>query len=456
MFMKKIIVQTDKNSVFKNNDHIKIARSLCKKWAITDGETISLQFGNQIEDVCIVETPPYKLPTIEITPELAKKFSIPFEIFPIHCLYKQEENTLKLGPIICCVTNQMYHEDVKFGSMTPFFEEMTRFAKQNHIFFYVKPFNKWDGQFHGYLFENSKWQQGLFPIPNAIYNRIGSRNFESTKPFQQFSAFLQEKNIPYFNHCFLDKWETHNTLISFPEMLPYLPNTTLFNDYETFIEKLTIYNCIFVKPVFGSQGRQILRIETDKNRYVVNYSSFSQEVRNHFRSSYLLYQRLCDRLNNQPFIIQEGIDLIHIDDRPLDFRILCIKNSDQKWKVVSSVARISQREKIVSNLAKGGEQKRPLDVLSQLYDEKLAKQYVKLMGELAIEVATLISDNYEGLFGELGIDIALDKKGKLWIIEVNSKPSKSDSIEITEQIRPSTRAVIAYLTYLSGYPLKRN
>ncbi|WP_084031608.1 YheC/YheD family protein [Anaerobacillus arseniciselenatis] len=452
MFTRKVIVQTDKNSIFKNSDHIKIARALCKKWALNDGENLFLQFGNQIEEVCIIETPVYKIPTIEITPDLAKKLAIPFEIFPIHCLYKQEENTLKLGPIISCVTNQMYHEEEKFSSMTPFFEEMAQFAKQNHIFFFINPLIEWDGQFEGYVFDSGKWIASSLPIPEAVYNRIGSRHFETTEPFKQLSTFLQEENIPYFNHCFLDKWETHNTLISYPEMHPYLPNTTLFDDYETFIEKLTVNKCIFLKPVFGSQGRQILRIEADKNRYVVYYSAFSQEVRTLFRSSYLLYQRLCDRLNNQPFIIQEGIDLIPIDDCPLDFRILCIKNSDQKWKVVSSVARISPKERIVSNIAKGGEQKRPIEVLSQLFDEKLAYQYVKLMGELAVEAATLISDRYDELFGELGVDIALDKDGKLWIIEVNSKPSKSD--EVTSRIRPSTRAVIAYLSYLSGYPLK--
>ncbi|OIJ21382.1 hypothetical protein BKP45_00970 [Anaerobacillus alkalidiazotrophicus] len=456
MFNRKIIVQATENGSLQKSDQIKISQSLCKKWAIRDGEQVSIKFGNHLEKVYVNETPSLKTPTIVITFALKEKLSIPFEILPIHCLYNSNENTLKLGPILTCITNQMYHEQTQFGTITTFFEEMARFAKNHHIFFYIKPLINWDGSFFGYTFEQDKWQEYLLPYPDAVYNRIGSRGFEASKVYQEFSSHLRENGINYFNHSFLNKWEINQALSSFPEVQPYLPDTTLFGDYDTFAEKLTIYNCIFVKPVNGSQGRQILKIENNDHEYSVYYSSFTQEISTKFQSSYILYQRLKERLKKKTFIVQQGIDLIHIQGRPLDFRVLCVKGGENEWKVISSVARISPKEKMVSNLAQGGEQKRPLDVLTDLFDEKLAQQYVKLMSELAIEVAYLISESYEGLFGELGIDIALDTEGKLWIIEVNSKPSKSE-IEIgTERIRPSTRAIINYLAFLSGFPIQNN
>lgn len=456
MFMRKVIFQVDNISCF-DSDRIQISRSLCKSFGLKNSEIIKFQFGSQVKEVKIVEVPSFKVPTIEITPELAEKLIIPFEILPIHCLYKQDENTLKLGPIIACITNQMYHEDLKFGSMTTFFEELARFAKRHHILFYVKPLMKWEEQFYGYSYHHEQWQSYLFPKPDAIYNRIGSRSFETSTAYEQFAQFLQQQKVHYFNHCFLDKWETNEALSSFPEITPYLPNTTLFDDYDTFARKLTLYDCIFVKPVNGSQGRQILKIVKEDDGYIVYYSSFSQEISTFFKSSYILHKRLKERLKKKPFIVQQGIDLIRFDgERPLDFRILCIKNEESQWKVISSVARISPKERMVSNLAQGGEQKRPFDVLSELFDEKLAKQYVRLMGELAVEVANLITESLDGLFGELGIDIALDKEGKLWIIEVNSKPSKTEIDEPNERIRPSTKAIIAYLAHLSGYSLQRN
>ncbi|RXI99871.1 YheC/YheD family protein [Anaerobacillus alkaliphilus] len=456
MFIRKIIVQVDKNGNFESSNQIRISKSLCRKWDLHHNNQIQFQFGNQIELVTIVETLSFKMPTIEISLPLAEKISIPFEILPIHCLYKQEENILKIGPIITCITNQMYHEDTKFGSMTSFFEELARFAKRHHILFYIKPLLKKNEPTCGFSFQNEQWEQYVFPDPDAVYNRIGSRSFEASDIYKDFIASLQENQIHFFNHCFLDKWEIHEALSSFPEMAPYLPKTTLFSDYDTFTELLTIYPFIFVKPVNGSQGRQILKIEKVEDKYLVFYSSISQENSTTFHSSYLLFKRLKERLTKKTFIVQQGIDLIkYEEDRPLDFRILCIKNEEGLWKVISSVARISPKEKMVSNLAQGGEQKRPLEVLTTMFDEKLAKQYVKLMGELAVEVCNLISESYDGLFGELGIDIGLDKEGKLWIIEVNSKPSKVDD-EPSERIRPSTKSIIAYLAHLSGYPLQKS
>ena len=65
------------------------------------------------------------------------------------------------------------------------------------------------------------------------------------------------------------------------------------------------------------------------------------------------------------------------------------------------------------------------------------------MKELAVEIASLISRNSEGLTGELGIDIGIDTEGNPWLIEVNSKPSKNfEEQEI--KIRPSAKAIILY------------
>lgn len=452
MFLKKIIIQVGNSSDFDDTHQIKISPSLYRRWPLNTQKPIFLQFGSQLEEVKISETPSLKTMIIEITPALAAKLYIPFELLPIHCLYNQEENTLKLGPIISCITNQMYHQDWKFGSMTNFFEQLANYSKLHHIFFFVHPLLEWKEQFHGFSFQNGEWHPHLFPTPNSIYNRISSRNFESSNVFNEFTNYLYKKEIKFFNDKFLDKWEIHNVLSYFPEIIPYLPETTIFEDYETFADKLTRYNCIFLKPVNGSKGRQILRIEKQHDEYIVYYSSFSTETYTIFKSSYLLYKRLKERLNKQPFLIQQGLDLIQIEDRPLDFRILVVKDRESLWKVVSSVARISPKKRMVSNLAQGGEQKRPLEVLTNLYDENLSLQYLKLMGELAIEVAALISGSYDGLFGELGIDIALDEYGKLWIIEINSKPSKVD--DNIESVRPSTKAIIAYLTHLSGFSLQ--
>ncbi|UTW70065.1 hypothetical protein KHA80_04995 [Anaerobacillus sp. HL2] len=61
------------------------------------------------------------------------------------------------------------------------------------------------------------------------------------------------------------------------------------------------------------------------------------------------------------------MELIHFEKNGHSIFGSCVKEEQNQWRVVSSVARISPKERIVSNLAQGGEQKRPFDVLSVLY-----------------------------------------------------------------------------------------
>jgi hypothetical protein len=67
---------------------------------------------------------------------------------------------------------------------------------------------------------------------------------------------------------------------------------------------------------------------------------------------------------------------------------------------------------------------------------------------LAIETAETICSSSAGITGELGIDIGVDPKGELWIIEVNSKPSKNFE-DGGGKIRPSAKALIQFCTSLA-------
>lgn len=94
-------------------------------------------------------------------------------------------------------------------------------------------------------------------------------------------------------------------------------------------------------------------------------------------------------------------------------------------------------------------------VLSAQFDAKEMPQIRKHLKELALEVAMEIGAVSEGIFGELGIDLAIDKTGHPWIIEVNTKPSKNlDQPQSTRTIRPSAKAVILYCLNLIHEHLK--
>ena len=72
--------------------------------------------------------------------------------------------------------------------------------------------------------------------------------------------------------------------------------------------------------------------------------------------------------------------------------------------------------------------------------------------QAALLIAKGIETHIPAHFGELGIDLAIDASGRVWLLEVNSKPSKNDNTPLNDnKIRPSVRMVIQYSRFLSGF-----
>ncbi|KAF4325395.1 hypothetical protein G195_000922 [Phytophthora kernoviae 00238/432] len=139
--------------------------------------------------------------------------------------------------------------------------------------------------------------------------------------------------------------------------------------------------------------------------------------------------------------------------RPVDFRALVQKNRTGKWSVTSIVARIAGGSHYVSNLARGGSLSTVKEAVAktQLSGSAKASAYAGLH-TAALDIAKGIEGAIPAHFGELGIDLALDTSGKVWLLEVNSKPSKNDNTPLSEsKIRPSVKAMLEYSTYLAGF-----
>jgi glutathione synthase/RimK-type ligase-like ATP-grasp enzyme len=88
-------------------------------------------------------------------------------------------------------------------------------------------------------------------------------------------------------------------------------------------------------------------------------------------------------------------------------------------------------------------------VLRRRYEKGELLHLRQHLKEIALEVANGIGMVSEGMYAELGIDLAIDQSGRPWIIEVNTKPSKNlDSAPCSSPIRPSAKAIILYCLYL--------
>ncbi|MBD1383363.1 YheC/YheD family endospore coat-associated protein [Metabacillus arenae] len=389
---------------------------------------------------------------IRIHPNVLKELRLDINEIKILVKFDPSQNMLILGPVIAILTEVNQTKPNIFGSIQQFSEEIARLCESKGFFFYVFSLVDYKTkEIEGFVYEEQNWSKKTVPFPDVVHNRLHNRKNESTSLFLDITTDLIEEKIPYFNHRFLNKWEVHQMLARHDHLFPYLPYTELLtnkNELEKFIGK---HHHLFIKPVNGSQGKRIFKVCRQNDGFMLDYTTFSGQLVNHYDSFANLFKSLYPKLKKEPFIMQEAIPLFTIDNRPVDFRILCHKSDQQKWRLSSSVARLSGEQQFVANLARGGKLLSTKEALESFLGRKEALHTKKMIHELSLETANLLSSHTEGLFGEFGIDMALDHNGHPWILEVNTKPSKETVEDSSGKIRPSAKSVLDYCYHLSGY-----
>jgi glutathione synthase/RimK-type ligase-like ATP-grasp enzyme len=354
----------------------------------------------------------------------------------------------KGSPVIALLTEIKEENEPDFGKVHSFCEELHQGITEIGGSFYVFSLKGFSEEgVEGYYFDDEEWKKASLPLPNVVYNRISSRRTEFSKGFKGFLNKLDSLGIKIFNHRFLSKWETHEFLMREEHLHPYIPETQHLSE-QSLVSMVDKHAELYIKPVHGSQGRHIVRLVKTEEQFHVSFSSGPPKDTPSLNSIRELTRYLSPLIEKQHHIVQQGIQLSELNGRKLDFRVLCHKNEQNFWKVTSIVARISAEQYFVSNIARGGEIMRPGYILSMIFGKQQARQQLALMKELALETAEAISQHAEGLTAELGIDIGIDIKGNLWLIEANSKPSKNFE-ERGTKIRPSTKAIIEHCYGLS-------
>ncbi|MFJ7677232.1 YheC/YheD family protein [Peribacillus sp. NPDC097198] len=420
-----------------------VEEKLFQEWDLQYGEPLTLIAGRRSVPV-LVQTFASPESTIKISHDTNQFLSLPPFSGPVSVSFHAEERTLQIAPFLAVLINQGPLQSGTFGEMEPFYQEMIAYCNQKGFpFFLAKPQPLADGILTGYWPGANGWETLELPVPDVFYNRIHSRKVEGTPLFENFSSELKSLAIPMFNGRFLSKHDVHELLLSDYSLLPHLPETVMFNEQEPFMTFLDKYPVSYLKPSTGSQGRNICKLTESSGRWVIEHAGTENNIHT-IETKEKLFSALKKFCRNQAYILQKGISLFEINQKLVDFRILLHKNGQNQWKVTSMVARIGDSGNIVSNLAQGGVMKNGFDFLKEIVDHQEAKRLYQSLIRLAKKTAVALDDNHPELFGELGIDLALDSNKHPWIIEVNSKPSKKFQ-GTYETFRPSVKSIIEFM-----------
>ena len=128
------------------------------------------------------------------------------------------------------------------------------------------------------------------------------------------------------------------------------------------------------------------------------------------------------------------------------------KNKNGEWETLGMAARVGATKNITSNLHGGGYAKSVPTLLSQEYDKEKAKEIEKEIDHLATVIPKYIEDHHGHLF-EVGLDLGVDRNGRVWIIEVNSKPGRRVFSLLNDNVRrnKSLKQPIYYAEYLAKH-----
>ncbi|WP_419878613.1 YheC/YheD family protein [Brevibacillus centrosporus] len=268
----------------------------------------------------------------------------------------------------------------------------------------------------GLEYVNGRWNRRSFPFPKVIYNccygdkRALLKRFEKTiGPQKCFNALSR-----------FSKWAIYQILADSP-FQSYLPKSHTYdsNQLITFLEE---YRTAFLKPHYGSKGQGILRVECNlTGTYTLAEQTWDPSFVTSDPSA--LITLLENKMGTKKYLIQKEIRMKKINDRSVDFRVMVQKNGQGNWAITGELVRFANRQSYLSNLFTRSDSLQ--NVLAGLYQQwpQKAATLIHEIHKVCLGVAERLDQHY-GHIAELGIDITIDHIDQIWLIEVNSRPSK--------------------------------
>jgi len=383
--------------------------------------------------------------------------------------YDKNENLLQIGPFIGILVNGLPNKsEYNPKSLQAELIYLSEIGQNMpaEIFIFTPSCIDWPSKTtRGYVYKritanNGVWVESRYPLPDVVYDRIPSRAIEARENIKSARRRLMKiEGLKYFNPSFLNKWKVYKLLIANEDLSQYLPETKLLNRINL-SHMLDDHKVVFIKPSNGSLGKGIVKARKDKNTGLINGLFGFQRIRRiKADSAEQFLKKISSITKNKSYIVQQGIDLIKYQNSTFDLRIIFQKNGQGKWMISKKFVRVAAPGSSITNLSSGGRTERSRTVLNHIFkfDKNLIAEKNREMLKLCEMIADTLEPNNENIFGELGLDIGIDKNGRLWLIEVNSKPRKTTQSEMSQKIVYNTfHRPLEYAVYLAGFRSSKN
>ncbi len=201
-----------------------------------------------------------------------------------------------------------------------------------------------------------------------------------------------------------------------PDVMGHIPDTDWFEE-DTVVEMLERYNTLFIKPNKGRIGIGVMRLrKLNDGKFELHYLDQAVVV----DSVEEALQAVKEKMNpKKKYLVQQGIDLATVLDRPFDFRVVMHKMNGE-WQKSAWCVKISPPKLVVTNNARGGvilTVDQALQLNKHLFNYK---EKIEELSEVCFKICKVYDLHFS--FASIGLDMAIDKNGHIWFIEANTSP----------------------------------
>ncbi|SFT01394.1 YheC/YheD family protein [Paenibacillus sp. BC26] len=212
------------------------------------------------------------------------------------------------------------------------------------------------------------------------------------------------------------KWAKTEALLSHSRIAPHIPPTRMFSKVNL-NSMLQSHGMVVIKPVRGAGGNGVIKVSKDAGTYKYTYYSKTSS----FSTFDGMYQSLLSKKSSRRYLIQKGIRLATIGGRPIDYRVKYVKQATGQWAITAIVGRLAKPGLFVTNICRGGTLLSGSEGIRRSFSSGAVgskKREMRLLTQLSTEV---LEGRFPGI-GQLGFDYGIDRNGKIWIFEVNTRP----------------------------------
>jgi len=205
-------------------------------------------------------------------------------------------------------------------------------------------------------------------------------------------------------------------LMDDPFMKYYVPDTDWLTS-SSFNRMIKSYTSVFIKPDIGRKGNGIIRVRnTGKEQVEISSQQGTFEC-----PQDQAYSKIDPLLKpNKSYIVQQGVNLATYKNRPFDVRVVLQKPSGI-WRATLMCAKVAPRKSsVVTNVAKGARDYNLYRLLKRTDQVLKTSEVMRDLMDVSFQTAQILNAKFP--LRIVGLDLAVDKRGKVWFLEANTKP----------------------------------